>query len=476
MSKKVILIHPSDDTKSAVYPLSCLYLSGYIMKYGGYEPVILDHNDEKDYEGFLKQHIKDAICVGISSLTGTQIRYGLKMSHFIKSINPEIPIIWGGHHPTACPEQTVSDPRIDIVVRNEGEVTFLELVQTLEKEGSLDGVKGITYKSNGKVINNPPRPPMDLSEMPDIPWYLIDIERKLRNSIDKFISIQSGRGCPFNCTFCSLEKTMVERYKMFTPEYIIRNLEPIIRKYQIKNVTFFEPHFITNKQKVRTICTEFINKKFDIRWTGTARTDTFIRLDSEDLNLLSKSGCNMVTFGVESGSPEVLKRTNKKAKVEHAVEAAKLCYKYSLTTMACFMIGFPFEMLKDMWQTLKLISTLRHLNPNIIINVQTYTTYPGTLLYKECVERYGLKVVSSLEEWGRLEWIHDRPWIRGWKKLFIRIVRASSYASSKSYIKECREKSGQYKKPIRFIMIIFLEILYFLQPFKILRKKRSVSN
>lgn len=468
MSRKVILIHPSDDTRSAVYPLSCLYLSGYIKKYG-YEPVILDHNDEKDYEGFLKQHIKDAICVGISSLTGTQIRYGLQMSHFIKSINPEIPVIWGGHHPTACPEQTVSDPRIDIVVRHEGELTFLELVQTIEKRGSLDGVKGITYKSNGKVINNPSRLPMDLSEMPDIPWHLIDIERKLKNSVDKFIAIQTGRGCPFNCTFCSIEKTGVEIHRMFTPEYIIRNLEPIINKYQIKKCKFFEPHFITNKQRVKEICTEFINKKINIEWSASARADTFARFDDETLNLLPKSGCEMVTFGFESGSQEVLNRVNKKAKVEHAISSVKLCYKYSVTTMACFVIGFPFETLKDMWQTLKLISTLRHLNPNIIINIQIYTAYPATILYKECIERYGLKAVTSLEEWGELKWINNRPWLRGLKRYFIRAVMVSGYAAARSYIRERREKNNEFKKPIRLITIFFLEILYFLRSLKILK-------
>lgn len=459
MRQKVLLIHPSDDTNLAIYPLSCLYLAAF-LKRDGYEPIILDHNDEKDYKGFLSPHLNDAICVGISSLTGTQIRYGLEISKWIKSINPKLPIVWGGHHPTACPEQTVSDPRVDIIVAHEGELTFLELVKTLEKGGTLREVKGISYKDDGRVVTNPYRPPMDLSVMPDIPWHLIDIERKLKKSIDKSISIQTGRGCPFSCTFCSHEKTGLERYRMFNADYILNNIEPVIRRYGIKEVNFFEPLFIANKERLKEICRKIKNRGLNIEWTASARADSFSKFDGEILLLLKESGCKLLTFGFESGSPETLHKINKKTRVEHAIKSATLCSEYSIQADACFIVGFPFESVSDILQTMSLVSKIRHINPGLTLHVQTYTAFPGTILYKECIKRYGLKAVQSLEEWGELLWLDDRPWLKGWKRHFTKSLRSSIYASSLNYLLRKR-KDIWFRRPLHYSLVTIFELIYF---------------
>lgn len=460
MSKKVILVHPSDETGFAVYPLSSLYLAAFLER-EGYEPIIFDHNDFVDYKNILSHHLKDAVCVGVSSLTGTQIRNGLEICQWIRGVNPELPIVWGGHHPTACPEQTVSDRMVDIVVRHEGELTFTELVKALDANIPLQEIKGITYKDNGMIKNNPLRFPLNLAEMPDIPWHMIDIKRKLENSVDRSISIQTGRGCPFDCTFCSHEKTGMERYRMFSAEYLLNNLEPRIKKYNIKKVNFFEPLFITNKKKLRELCSGLLSRHLEVEWIASARADCFTKLDDEHFQLIKESGCRFLTFGFESGSPETLKRINKKTTVKNAIDSAKLCHKYSIRSDACFIVGFPFETLKDTLQTVMLAATVRHINPDTSIHLQTYTTYPGTILYKECLGKYGLKEVQSLEEWGKLEWANSRPWLKGWGKYFIRGLRGSMYASSPSYLINER-KDIRFVRLLHFPTLIIYELIYFL--------------
>ena len=155
----------------------------------------------------------------------------LKYPHMLKRPIPHIPVIWGGRHCTAVPDVTLNDSRIDILVRGEGELAFLELVKALSEKRDIEEIKGVSYKTNGSIVDNGEALPLDLSTSPrQIPWHLIDIKRKLSGKAKKSIGIQTGRGCPFACTYCSHEKVSIEKYRFFDTDYVMDNIEPLIRR------------------------------------------------------------------------------------------------------------------------------------------------------------------------------------------------------------------------------------------------------
>lgn len=458
--EKVILVHPSDETEFTVWPLACLFLASFLLR-EGFKVLIFDHNEEKDFASFFKKNIEDTICIGISSITGTQIRNGLKIAQLIRKLSPQTPLVWGGRHPTALPGETLEHPLVDIVVRGEGEETFLELVKAISRGSSLDNIPGISYKKNGRIIHNMDRPPLNLDNFPILPWHLLDLEKKLSREYDRSISFQTGRGCPYACTFCSHKKVKRERYRGFSASYILDNIEPLIKRYNIRKVNFFEPFFTTTPRRIKEICEEIIRRELDIEWNASARANTFSKFDEETLRLLRASGCEQLTFGFESGSPRVLKLINKRATVEESIKSVKLCHKYGIVPDACFMTGFPFETLRDTVETLQVISRMIKECPELILHLQGYMPLPATLLYEECVRKYGLKRLSSLEDWGDIEkWKDLRPWLPWWKKVMVKLLRGTIYASSLKYLR--KRKDLKFRYVLHTLVRLFYRLIGFL--------------
>ena len=134
-------------------PLPVIALGTHLEK-NGYETLIIDQRVENNWKELLESTLanKNVICVGISSMTGSQITGGIEASKVVKSVSPEIPVVWGGVHPSLMPEQTAASEFVDIVVIGEGEDTILELAQKFEKKEPIESVKGISYKDKGKVV------------------------------------------------------------------------------------------------------------------------------------------------------------------------------------------------------------------------------------------------------------------------------------------------------------------------------------
>jgi radical SAM superfamily enzyme YgiQ (UPF0313 family) len=135
----------------------------------GYSIKIYTRYLQKNYEAELLKSGHDAICLGISAMTGHQIFDGLKLAKKFKKKYPKIPIIWGGWHPSILPHQTIKDPCVDIIVKGQGDITFTELVHALEKKQDLKHIPGLVYKNGNKVIETPDRGAVDLSQVQPYP-------------------------------------------------------------------------------------------------------------------------------------------------------------------------------------------------------------------------------------------------------------------------------------------------------------------
>jgi radical SAM superfamily enzyme YgiQ (UPF0313 family) len=271
--------------------------------------------------------------------------------------------------------------------------------------------------------------------VPDLPWHLINVEKKLSKAPVKAISIQTARGCPFSCTFCSHKKVTQETYRGFSPKFILDNIEPLIRKYDITHVDFFEPHFISNPKRVEDICNEIIKRKLKIAWTGSARANTFVRFTPHLLNLMRQSGCERIGFGFESGSSRVLERIDKRIKPSEIIKSVELCKEYGIIPEACFMVGFPFESVSDTLKTLAMVAKLREVYPKIIVHMQRYVPFPNTILYDECKRDYNLEEAENLKWWGDYKNIkQNTPWLNPFGKFSTRALSGTIYISDIDYL------------------------------------------
>ena len=137
-------------------------------------------------------------------MTGFQIFDGLKTAKAFKKKYPKIPIIWGGWHPSILPLETVKNKYVDIIVRGQGDVTFTQLVHTLQDQKDLENIKGLTFKRGKKIVSTPDREPTKLSLQPPLPYHLVDISRCTLNTEYglKTIPYISSYGCPHRCAFC----------------------------------------------------------------------------------------------------------------------------------------------------------------------------------------------------------------------------------------------------------------------------------
>lgn len=418
-NKFVVLFHPkSGEDDTGYLPLSSLAIAGSLLK-KNYKIKIINAGVEKDYEHEILKFINDAVCIGITSMTGYQIKDGLKIAKKIKENHKHIPIVWGGWHPSLLPEQTIKNPYVDIIVKGQGYLTFCELVEKLIKKESLKDVLGIIYKKNGKIINNPDRPLEDLNKIPNFPYELIDIERVLSSQINtRTISYITSQGCPYRCTFCADSKIYKRKWNSFSVERVLKDLKTFIEKYNINGVRFEDTNFFIDEKRIKGICKGIIKNKWNIKWMASVRTEQLLHFNKETLDLIKKSGCKYLGAGAESGSQRVLDMVSKDATVKDTIDFANLIKDYEIIGIFCFMVGFPGEPWEDLKQTIQLIKKIKKINPKSEIRVFFYTPYPGTPMYNLSL-KYGMKEPKSFSEWANFTYDNiNTPWInKGYKRM-----------------------------------------------------------
>ena len=196
--KRILLIYPQLGPQALMpqAPLSLLSICPN-LEHAGYAPIIIDTRVEPDYEEKIKKELPDSLFIGITSMTGLQIQYALEIATFIRKLDPKKIIVWGGIHATILPEQTLRDPRVDIVVTGEGEEVVVELADCLSSNGVLRTVKGIYFHDEqGDVVFTGKRAFLDMNKVEMPSWHLVDVSRYSE------IGVQAARGCPFRCRFC----------------------------------------------------------------------------------------------------------------------------------------------------------------------------------------------------------------------------------------------------------------------------------
>lgn len=405
---KIVLIYPKTgfDFEVIGLPYSLLTIAAELID--KFQVILIDQRIDNQWKNRLKSMLSDdCLCVSISSMTGTQLKYALEIAQLVRITNPKIPIIWGGVHVTILSEQSLKNQFVDIVVRDEGEATFLELAFALQSNKKLSRIKGISFKKDNKIIHNPPRPFIDINKLKPIPWELIKVEKYfMKGQVTKhtkreFDLGETSRGCPYRCKFCynSIYNFV---WRPMTPENTVKILKEAIDRFNIDAFWLRDDNFFVDVKRVDKILDLMKKEKIDIPWYSSGvRIETINKLSSKMFKKLIGSQMKKLRIGAESGNDRILKLINKNISSKDIISANLRLKKYKIPVEYSYIIGFPTEKLKEMYDTVNLALQLKKDNPfSISHNINIYTPYPGTKLYETCL-KMGFKEPKSIEEWSK---------------------------------------------------------------------------
>ena len=320
-------------------PLGLAYLAAMIEK--NHIVKIVDFAKHKFSDDILKILTADFDAIGISATTFSFLN-AIALSQKCKGFNSNIRIIIGGPHITSNPE-SFSTGEFDYAVLGEGEITFEKLIEALDKKEKLDNVDGIIFKDNNRIIKNKPR--IYVSNIDDLPLpqrKLIDDFKDYNPTLisaRKLPSTQiiASRGCPFHCTFCD-KKVFGNNYRHHSVDRIIKEIKTLIDEFNIKDIRFFDDIFTCKKKHILNLCQRIIDENIKITWSCQTRLDF---LDEELLDIMKKSGCWQITFGIERFDNTGLKKVNKKLSIDFIRDSIRMIQKFNIETRGYFIVGFP---------------------------------------------------------------------------------------------------------------------------------------
>lgn len=408
----IILIFPKTgfDLGATVAPPHSLLTIAAPLKKAGYKIKIIDQRINSLWKDELREELRSApLCVGISSMTGSQINFALEAAKVARqeSKNTNTPIVWGGPHPSILPQETIKNEYVDIVVVGEGDITFFELVRALEEKKNLKDVRGILYKNNGQIMATPMRELLDVETLLPVPWELMDVEKYIHpdfylKKTNRTLDIgQTSRGCPYQCGFCC---SATLRKRMWRPMSVDKSLRLIIdnvQRFKLDGIWLRDDNFYVDSDRTRQICQGMIDSGIKIDWysSGT-RVDTFLRLAPETIRAMKDSGAHVLKFGAESGSNRILKLMQKGIAAEQTFQANLKAKEWGIHPAFSFMAGFPTETFEEVNMTIDAMKRLRRDNSDAELeSVCIYTALPGTPMY-DLALKHGLKPPQGLEGWS----------------------------------------------------------------------------
>lgn len=480
-SRKIILFNPKpnpfDYFEGA--PLSLLALSRFLDIEGCYDIKIISATPEYDYVQRILETVDNSICLGITCMTGYQIHDGLRAAKAVKQEYPNIPIVWGGWHPSILPNKTVSSPFVDIVVRGQGEITFTELVHKLENNLPLDDVTGITYKKNERIIENPDRPLEDINNFPPLPYHLLDVERIIRVSENgsRTIDYISSVGCPHGCTFCADFRINKGKWSGLKAERVVNDIDSLVKRYNINAVVIHDSNFFVDEQRIVRICKGVLEKEIRIKWgQPNGRTERLLRYHEDTWKLMKQSGFDQILVGAESGSQQVLDFICKAANVNDTIRLAEICKGHGIGFVLSLMLGFPNihgfsqSIEEEFSQTLLLIDKVRSTGVRLnICGWFPYTPYPGTVLYDLSIQS-GFKEPMTFEEWSRFNLSgSNTPWMsEKYAKLLEQLGTYIFPCLGDTYIRIWKNRQATYGSSnfLSTIAILILKVLHNVSSFR----------
>ncbi len=374
-----------------------------------YEVVTVDARLDLDAQNTLLSELPDALCLGITVLTGAPISDALSASRAAKKLRASLPVIWGGWHPSMFGSECLEEPSVDVTVQGQGEETFVEIVRRLAEGESLERCSGCTLRlPDGKIQKNPPRPLAQVEKFRAHDYRLIAVERYFELKGKRQLDFISSQGCNFRCAFCSDPFVYGRKWVGLEPARMAMRLKELWHRYHFDDVNFQDETFFTKAERVRVLAELIVESNCKFTWAATMRADQGIRLPEEAWLLCKKSGMRRLLVGVESGSNEVLKRIRKDIKIEQVYETADKMARFGIAGHFPFIVGFPDETDEHIQATLDCANRIRSMSPHFLTPIFYFKPYPGSALVIDAVAK-GFRLPETLEAWAKFDYVAGEP-------------------------------------------------------------------
>ena len=377
-----------------------------------YEVVIVDGRLEDDPERAVLAHLDDAVCLGVSVLTGDPIRDAIRISRAAKAQRPDLPVVWGGWHPSLFGLECLEEPSVDITVQAQGEETFREILDRLERGDSMEGCLGCAYRTPaGEARLNPARPLRNVNTFRVHDYSLLPVERYYDLKGKRQLDYISSQGCNFRCAFCADPFVYKRKWVGFEPARVGQEVETLWRRYRFDDLSFQDETFFTRAERVEAIADEFIRRKLPITWAATMRADQGDRLPDAVMAKCKQSGLRRVIIGVESGSQAMMDWIKKDIRLDQVFISAEKCLRHGVAVIFPFIVGFPNETDESVRASLEVAKRLRALSPDFQTPIFYFKPYPGSSITEDAV-REGHQLPCSLDEWADFDFIGSAgPWV-----------------------------------------------------------------
>lgn len=403
-NKKITLITPPYERIAKGYEfikhitnrapsLGLLHLAAEVRRHG-YTPTIIESDIfDMSPEEVVAQIVKERPAyVGITLFT-VGVYLGAEIARKIKFALPDTIIIVGGPHISSMAEETMERFReFDYAVVGEGEEILINLLDRLERGAPVDDVTGLVYMARSELLDKLHVAPKhhinkDMDRLPLPAWDLLkDFPDAFRPALYDFpagpvASIAASRGCPFHCKFCDTS-TFGAAVRAYSAERVFEIMQHLQAEYGVRHIMFVDDLFTASRKRTTELCELIIASGMNMTWSCASRVDV---VKPDLLHLMKAAGCWEISFGLESGSNELLQKMDKSAEVERSREALEWTHAAGIRSKGLFMLGYPGETPETIAETKAFLKSV----PLTIMNLTKFTPYPGSPVYRDL---YGTKI------------------------------------------------------------------------------------
>ena len=413
---KIILIHPPLDKRftrfSVVFdktqPIGLAYIAA-VLERAGYEVKIIDAKAEQFSIDNTLKSVADfnPDIIGISCTT-PEFCIATELARRIKS-SGDYPLIIGGPHVSAIPEEAMQEGCFDYGVIGEGEETCLELVNAITegRREDIPAIKGIIFKDGSTFKRTPPRPYIeDLDSIPHPARHLLPGLRRYRYSWYKYLptaTVITSRGCPYQCTFCD-RAVFGNKLRLRSIGDILEEIESLVKDYGVRGIDIADDLFTITPQRVYDFCNGLQKRSLEVAWLCLGRVD---RVDQKMLAAMKKAGCWQIGYGIESGNQMILDRIKKDITLEAVEKAVRWTREAGIRTMGFFMLGLPGDGPVSMQDTLNFARSLGLERISFCIT----RPFPGSELYRTALSQGQIKRSLGYQYYDNTGFYSNLPYV-----------------------------------------------------------------
>ena len=297
----------------------------------------------------------------------------------VRTARPDLPIIFGGWHPSLLPAQTLREDFVDIVVRHQGEKTLVEILQRLEAGKPLDMVQGCWFKR--ERADSSESGPARLGASPTLPspaYDLIDFDAYERAGGGRKLPYATSIGCPYACNYCTDMVFYNRRFNPYDVDARSGRSDWSGAAASLDEVALVDSNFLVDVHRAVGIARGFLDSEVRFKWTFQASTDLLCRMSDEEVELLGASGVSHIGFGTESASPEVLAVDEQAAPAYSGhFEAARKCARAGIRVTLNLIFGYPGEEERHRRETLRVMGDIAARFDNVTFSPNIFVPYPG---------------------------------------------------------------------------------------------------